>query len=255
MEPDKLLVLSPAILVVISVLKSALPRKEDGSSIIKNYIPALAVVMGAVFYPLLFKPAEGGEASLLWEVLKGIVYGAGAVGLRELGTKTVQSVSGNKVPLILISFFCLSLVGCGHLLEDGERIPPTQETVDRASASIELVAHTGVYLLVKDDPELASYFRQASTLIDDALEDDILDPRDIGPIIDEFILEGEGSPEAALALNTVMTLYDIWFSSNVRGLELDHYAFQYLKALVDGIRKGSELVVPENEPTSNPLLN
>lgn len=161
---------------------------------------------------------------------------------------------------IVAAAMLLFAQGCTTTAPDGSVVPPTPSQVAKASETIRLIAQTGSYLLVRDNPDLRGYFVTSATIIDNFLENGEIDPIALTEAIEEF-LGGEENldPNVSLALAGAMSAYKIWFAENIQEkLAPDHYAVIYLRALTDGLIKGASLVKPENMDDSasneNPLI-
>jgi len=83
---DILLVLSPALTVVLQVVKQ-IPGVAGQQ---KWLIPLLALILGGSLYPVLH------QGELIMDILNGIIIGSAAVGLHQMARQAQKTMNGKS---------------------------------------------------------------------------------------------------------------------------------------------------------------
>lgn len=120
------------------------------------------------------------------------------------------------------------LVGC-------QTGPSTPEGAARATILLRTTAANAVGLAVIKDAEGSTPVFQASLIfLDQLLSENVFDPEKLNG----FPIEGLG-PEARLGVNSLLALYELYFSQHVTGrIEGNENARRFVTAIRDGIRIG-----------------
>jgi hypothetical protein len=116
--------------------------------------------------------------------------------------------------------------------------PVEQQSLDRAAVILKTAVSDSVILGLSKDTNAVIYVRAVGSVLDTLIAEAHFKPRQIGSAVHDLPIK-ELNPEARIAINTLLGLYEVYWGDYVRGqVAGDRNALVLLTAIRDGIHLG-----------------
>lgn len=133
--------------------------------------------------------------------------------------------------IIGLFLLCLGVTACNT--------PQSNSTA--TAVSVEILSQTAAYYVVSENPSAAPAFQAAAKAIESSLMDGVLFPAEVRAEITKAI--GPGNPGVSLAVNSAMTLIDVWYGEQIKDAAAQEPQVRaVLTAMARGLRNGAALV-------------
>lgn len=137
---------------------------------------------------------------------------------------------------ILLIAALLLITGCATTA-------PTQQTVQKASAAIVVVAKRGARYELSRDPNSRAYFEAAEVALTVALADGDYNPNHLEDALRNISINEIKKPEIAEAIGAALDLYRIEYGDSI-GQKIDQVS--YLRPILTSFRDGISLALKGN---------
>lgn len=124
--------------------------------------------------------------------------------------------------------------------------PPSESTIEKAAATVELIGQTTAFFVVKNNPGYREQFVALSGVVESVAASGDISPDTLADAIDVFLDGRDLEPEVALGIANLSGIYRIWFAEYViDAVDGNLIAVRCLHGLARGIASGAALVEPE----------